>query len=131
MPCTFSIKTISSSDVDKASELLVRFVSNIQLLYGMRFISANVHSLLHLAENVRWLGPAYETSCFPLEALLGKMKKMVSGTRHVEQKIAESFEALQSLPVVSSSLAPNSVALKFIASLNTVSNKVEEIDGAT
>ncbi|XP_046408556.1 uncharacterized protein LOC124173087 [Ischnura elegans] len=108
---------------------LVRFVKQLEIFYGPQFMSANVHSLLHLANNVRDLGPAFETSCFPLESLLGTMKKFVSGTQYAELKIIESFHMMQKLPLYVSQLEYNSSSKKFVDSLYSSKKKMEEING--
>ncbi|XP_046393433.1 uncharacterized protein LOC124161213 [Ischnura elegans] len=123
--------SVSLDDINTAHTHLVNFVKQYEIHYGPQFMTANLHSLLHLAENVKDLGPAFETSCFPLEGLLGTMKKFVSGTQHAEYKIIESFHAIQNLPSYKSKLGDISLGKKCVAHLSSHEVKMEEIDGET
>lgn len=55
------------SNVDFAEELLRHFVSDFGILYGEKFISHNVHNLLHLADDVRRFGSLDNFSSFRFE----------------------------------------------------------------
>jgi hypothetical protein len=58
-----------------AQQLLKQFVESSIKLYGLSFISYNVHCLLHLADDyVKW-GPLDNVSCFSLENYLGTCVK--------------------------------------------------------
>ena len=73
----------SSSQIDKAEELLDQFCSQFEALYGKnyfkcynaianwytgeRYCTANLHILRHFAFSVRHLGPLWCHSCFPFE----------------------------------------------------------------
>ena len=46
-------------------------------MYGPEFVSYNVHSTVHLADEVKLHGPLYNISAFPFENYLGKIKKMM------------------------------------------------------
>jgi hypothetical protein len=114
-----SQNSISLVDVEKARELIKKFVKKFETSYGERFMSSNIHSLLHMCDNVLELGPLFVTSCFPLEDLNGKMKSLVCGSRYAEVKIAESFYTLQNLPRYVSELKSNSQASNFIQDIKS------------
>ncbi|GBM63955.1 hypothetical protein AVEN_17542-1 [Araneus ventricosus] len=67
--------------LDYAEELLCYFVKHCMTLYGEEFVVYNVHSLIHLAEDVRRYGSLNNISAFPFESYLGRMKKLL-GTPH-------------------------------------------------
>ena len=48
---------ISESDVNEAEGLLTRFCALFSKLYEERFMTLNIHQLLHLSDGVRDLGP--------------------------------------------------------------------------
>ena len=60
-----------------ANDLLVKFVEYASTLYGKEILVYNTHGLIHLAADVRNLGPLDEFSCFPYENKLGQLKKMI------------------------------------------------------
>jgi hypothetical protein len=71
---------------DYANELLRIFVSNSEELYGETFVVYNVHSLIHLCQHVRRLGPVDSFSAFPFENYLGQLKKLLhSGNKPLQQ----------------------------------------------
>jgi len=63
--------------LDYAHELLVTFVEHSSKLYGKEFLVYNVHSLVHLCNNVKLYGPLEKFSAFPFENFLGQLKRMV------------------------------------------------------
>jgi hypothetical protein len=52
---------------DYANELLVKFVTDAEILYGREIMVYNVHCLIHLAADVKHLGCLDEFSAFPFE----------------------------------------------------------------
>ncbi len=53
------------------------------IIIGHRYMSWNVHSLLHLPDCVRCLGPLWAHSCFPFENANGHMLKLFHGSQGV------------------------------------------------
>lgn len=60
-----------------AESLLEHFVKVYGILYGHCLISYNVHGLLHLANDVKHVGPLDSFSAFQFENALGKVKRLV------------------------------------------------------
>lgn len=60
-----------------ASALITEFVEQFPKLYGTEHMSYNVHSLLHLADDVKSFGHLHSYSAFKFENFMQKMKKMV------------------------------------------------------
>lgn len=56
-------------------------------------MTINVHSLLHLPEAVRNLGPLWAHSCFAFEAANGELLKLFHGSQKVEKQV--SFQIQQ------------------------------------
>ncbi|KAF4513996.1 UNVERIFIED_CONTAM: hypothetical protein B566_EDAN017696 [Ephemera danica] len=82
--------SVSDDDIDEARRLLKVFVKDFEILYGARFMSANLHSLLHLPDAVKKSGPLWVNSCFPLEDLNGKIARLVHATKSPEHQICDS-----------------------------------------
>jgi hypothetical protein len=62
---------------DYANELLVKFVTDAEILYGREIMVYNMHCLIHLAADVKKLGCLDDFSAFPFENKLGQLKKLV------------------------------------------------------
>lgn len=60
---------------DYADALMKHFVSEIEQLYGADELVYNVHSLIHLADDVRRYGALDGVSAFPFENYMRKLKK--------------------------------------------------------
>lgn len=62
-------------------------------------MSANIHLLLHLTNNVCQLGPLWVYSCFYFEGKNGVLKNSVHGTQYIEKQIINSLSYYKNLPV--------------------------------
>ena len=60
-----------------ANDLLVSFVQYAEKVYGSEFLVYNVHSLIHITDDVHNFGPLDSVSCFPFENYLRLLKKSV------------------------------------------------------
>jgi hypothetical protein len=90
--------SIDGSSLQQAEQLLTYFVMTFPVLYGERFQTLNLHSLLHLSDCVRNLGPIWAYSCFPFETANGDVTKLFHGTQHVDMQIVSSVNIIQKLP---------------------------------
>ncbi|XP_072142708.1 uncharacterized protein [Dermacentor andersoni] len=80
-----------------AKELLVCFVSSFQSHYGKHTLSYNVHSLVHLADDVLRYGPLDSFSAFPAENFMHHLKKLVRHSKKpLEQLVNRMAERLSS-----------------------------------
>ncbi|KAK5647518.1 hypothetical protein RI129_002410 [Pyrocoelia pectoralis] len=66
-----------SSNNQYANDLLTYFVKHFIKLYGQKYASYNIHGLLHIAEDARYLGPLDENSCYMFEAFIKVIKQML------------------------------------------------------
>lgn len=90
--------SISPDSLLFCENALKKFVKQFQVLYGVRFMTINVHNTLHLPFVVNNLGPMRCYSCFPFESLNGEMLRMIHGTRFVQMQLANCAYILISLP---------------------------------
>jgi len=72
-----SNKVFDFKYVDYAEKLLNHFVKSCGLIYSKEFMVHNIHSLLHLCNDVRKFGPLDNFSNFPFENYLGQLKKIL------------------------------------------------------
>lgn len=70
-----------------AEELLIYFVKNFSELYGMQYMSYNVHNLIHLAKDVAHFSPLDSFSAFKFENFLYKLKRKVHTGKHYLEQI--------------------------------------------
>jgi hypothetical protein len=67
-------------------------------LYGHRHQTANIHSLVHLVDSVRQLGPLWTNLCFNFEDKNGFLLKTVHGTQQIHFQIIPALSMLKCLP---------------------------------
>ena len=89
---------VTSSDLQKSYTLLAYFVHMFPTMYSERYLTLNMHSLLHLPKCVEELGPLWVYSCFPFEDINGTLLDLFHGTQNVESQIMYSVNIVQNLP---------------------------------
>ena len=67
---------------DYVQKLLIVFVKNFGALFGENMLVYNVHSLVHIVQDVKRFGSLDNISAFPFENFLGKLKKIVRRPQH-------------------------------------------------
>ena len=82
--------SITYKELEQAERLLQHFCLMFSALYSEGKETINVHSLLHLADGVRNLGPLWTHSCFPFESYNGNLLKLFHGTQNVELQIVSA-----------------------------------------
>ena len=90
--------SISSADLSEAEKLLFMFCEKLSSLYGEQFMTLNFHQLVHLADDVRDLGPLYTHSCFSFEDKNGFILKLIHGTQFIESQILTAVSFVQKIP---------------------------------
>ena len=76
-PCSFSSPLLYKKFLDYANKLLIGFVQHFADYYGDNMVVYNVHSLIHLVDDVKHYGPMDQFSTFLFESFLGRLKKLV------------------------------------------------------
>lgn len=77
--------------IELAETSLIKFVVQVEQLYGLKCCTFNVHCLTHLAKCVKNCGPLWATSAFEFEAHNHMLLKMFNGTQYANQQIANTF----------------------------------------
>lgn len=78
---------------DLASKLLISFVQNYSCIYGSKFVSYNVHSLIHLPFFVNLHGPLDNFSAFKYENYLQTLKTAMKCCRYPLSEILNKILA--------------------------------------
>ena len=72
-----------------ASRILIKkFINDFEQLYGSINVSFNVHSHLHLPDQVERFGPLNKISCFAFEGFFKVCSGLFQGTRNICHQIA-------------------------------------------
>jgi len=91
--------------IDFAEECLRSFVEQVPKLYFKEMLVYNMHSLLHLASEVRLHGPLDNFSAFEFENFMQPLKKMLrANSKHLSQVVGritelENCNIKQNVPV--------------------------------
>ncbi|KAK3098757.1 hypothetical protein FSP39_022815, partial [Pinctada imbricata] len=88
----------TKEEVDNAEKMLFRFCRDFSYFYDAKFMTLNVHQLLHMADSVRELGPLYSHSCFPFEDKNGFVLKLIRGTQNIDDQIIGGISFVQKIP---------------------------------
>jgi len=118
--------SISDEMLYQATSMLQEFVSQFEDLYGRRYMTGTIHSLLHLPEVAKDCGPLFTTSCYPLESLNGILKYSVHGTRFADRQIcsaATMYNALTTMEI--EKLIPGSTVHTFCEQMSKRSLKLK------
>ncbi|XP_065651135.1 uncharacterized protein LOC136079330 [Hydra vulgaris] len=83
-----------------AKQLLIWFVREVQILYGEIFVTYNVHSMIHLADDCVNFGESLDhLSAFPFENFLGQIKKMVQKSHQTVAQIVNQLNERKKLDI--------------------------------
>ncbi|XP_041916006.1 uncharacterized protein LOC121680620 isoform X3 [Alosa sapidissima] len=107
------MESISFEQIDHAEKLLWNFCSQMADLYGVRYQTANVHLLVHLADSVRALGPLWTHSCFHFEDKNGYLLRLIHGTQNIPMQMVHAVKLVQSIPVISQTIKPGNAIAEF------------------
>ncbi|XP_066583348.1 uncharacterized protein [Prorops nasuta] len=82
---------ITEENINISISKLKKFVKEYEQLYGKKFMTCNVHSLLHLPQCAIDFGPLWVTSCFPMEDINGKVKRLIHGSKEPQIQICNKI----------------------------------------
>jgi hypothetical protein len=83
-----SVLTVYVKEVGK---LLEDFVRKMELLYGEKCVTYNIHLLTHLSKSVLDWGCLWSTSTFIPEWFYGQLQGLSNGTQGVVEQMASSY----------------------------------------
>ena len=100
--------SITQREIYHAEKVLQHYVYKFEHYYDERYMTLNVHNLLHLPSVVSNLGPLYTTSCFSFESLNGQVLRLAKGTQGINVQIVHALHIIQQLPsLVNKHLIPD------------------------
>ena len=82
-----------------ASSLLRVFVADFAEIYGIHFVSHNVHNLIHLAQDVLKFGCLNNFSAFPFENFLQMLKKNCASQTNLSNKLPGAMKNKRGFPL--------------------------------
>ena len=85
--------SVSDDMIALARQLLTEYVFRFEYLYGRKYMTCNIHMLLHLPDDVKKFGPLWAISCFPFENLNGILKSYVHGSNNPQLQICSALTA--------------------------------------
>lgn len=100
------MESIMPAQIDHAERLLWNFCSQMGSLYGERYLTANVHLLVHLSDSVRALGPLWIHSCFHFEDKNGHLLCLIHGTQNIPMQMVNAVKLIQCLPSIAQTIKP-------------------------
>lgn len=124
---TLCLTNVTLFQIAHAERLLLHFCIKFGKLYSERYQTANLHSLLHMPEDVRNLGPLWTHSTFPFESLNGDLLKLFHGTQNIVFQIVSAVNINRALPTLSKALVDGSDAQRFYSKLNFTLNSTNEV----
>lgn len=62
-----SADCITNETIEMVQQLLAYFVRQFQEIFGLRHMSSNIHSLLHVHDSLKFIGPLWFYSTFSFE----------------------------------------------------------------
>ena len=78
-------------NVDYGQKLCVLFVKQYSKIYKAN-LTYNIHSLIHLADDVKYYGALDSISAFPFESMLGKIKRTVRSSNMPLKQLVNRFK---------------------------------------
>ena len=102
--------TITTTMINKVEKLIQHYCFKFQFYYSERYMTANVHYLLHLPMVVQNLGPLFAYSCFPYEGTNGHLLSCIKGTQHVDSQILETVSISQGIAHIAEQYLPSDTA---------------------
>lgn len=84
---------ISNENLHQVEEKLQRFVKDYQIFYGKTRMTMNVHSVTHLVDCVKNMGPLWTYSMFHFESYNGTLKAFGENSVNAVNQIVEKMVA--------------------------------------
>eukprot|EP00734_Pompholyxophrys_sp_LG126_P000432 Pompholyxophrys_sp_v1_NODE_180_length_1329_cov_2.716641.p1 type:complete len:414 gc:universal NODE_180_length_1329_cov_2.716641:1266-25(-) len=91
---------ITEADLQEADFCFQLFYYLTGKIYGLQFLSINIHLLIHLSRNVRRFGPFWTLCCYVFEDMNSLLLSNVSGTRGVALQMIYGISMLKQLEEV-------------------------------
>lgn len=108
------VHTVDLSTVEYAEQLLKNFVADFPSIYREDLVSYNVHSLIHLAEDVRNYGFLSSYSSYYFESYLGQLNSLVHSGNLPATQVARRLHDKHTLKLFGSSTSSKTPHLRIV-----------------
>lgn len=120
--------TITDTELNVCEYDLTKFVGMFQVFYGSRYMTFNVHTLLHTVNSVRKTGPLWATSAFPYESMIFQLKKHVHGPDGIMNQIANKHIAKFDLQLSLEKATNSDVCKEFCGNLFSHADTINAVN---
>lgn len=79
---------IYAENLNVAQLLFERYIEDFKTIYGLEYITSNIHNLEHIVNDVTKFGSLYTISSYPFENMLFQLKKLLRQGHNNLQQIA-------------------------------------------
>lgn len=93
--------------IDYAEALLKHFVLLFEILYGKKFVSHNVHNLLHLCSDVKIFGSLDKFSAFRFENYMMSIKRLLRKNEKSLQQLIKRYKEKENIDFMLPRKEPN------------------------
>ena len=90
-------KCFKTDILNYCQELLVKFVADCISLFGLQFLSSNIHHLVHVVIDVARFGPLDSFAAYPFENLLQILKNLVRKSAKPLQQLVRRIGEMEML----------------------------------
>ncbi|CAG8490466.1 2356_t:CDS:2 [Cetraspora pellucida] len=97
-------KVINISEIEKAHEFIYQFCIAIEKIFGVEFITLNMHMHIHLKECLLDYGPVYEIWCFAYERMNDKLLVIPTSNRDITIEVMAVIYEEITINIVASTL---------------------------
>ena len=119
-----SKEIITPEDILQAEACIKQFVGSFAELYSGRYMTMNVHQVLHLVNTVLKTEPLFANNCFVFEDLNGYIVSQIHGTQGIDTQVISTINLIQAIPLLKEKYeAVDEEAAAFIESLNRTYHK--------
>ena len=117
---------VSPEDIVIASRALHEYVSKFEIRYGLRYMSNNLHQMLHLPDTVRHFGYLWTVLYFPMEDLNERLKSMVHGSNSAQLQICSTLGMfLHIISLKTKKLVEGRIAYDYCENLNSKHGRIK------
>ena len=82
---------ITNTQLERIDYNFVKFIGESEMLYGIGFITFNLHSVAHCIDSVKHSGPLWATSAFPFENGIYQFLKELNAPNGCLKQISEKW----------------------------------------
>ncbi|KAE8741238.1 hypothetical protein FOCC_FOCC013225, partial [Frankliniella occidentalis] len=118
-----SRECVSCQDVNNAHRLIQLWVSDVEKLYGEKYMTYNVHIFSHLAENVARWGPTWAVSTYCFESAIGNLKNILHAQRGVPHQVHRNLSYKQAKHILINTCSTPGTEV-FLESIKSKPNKM-------